>query len=51
MDKIEKIITEIKRLIEMNKTKNGFPAGLLCAVRIEAYEKLLAFIEKLKEEY
>ena len=50
MDKIEKIRQEIERLIEMNKTKNGFPAGTICAVRIEAYEHLLSFIDTLSEE-
>ena len=50
MDKIEKIRQEIERLIEMNKTKNGFPAGTICAVRIEAYEHLLCFIDSLSEE-
>lgn len=50
MDKIEKIKAEIERLIEMNKTKNGFPAGTMCAVRIETYENLLSFINSLPEE-
>ncbi len=50
MDKIEKIRAEIERLIGINKTKNGFPAGTLCAVRIEAYEKLLSFLDTLGEE-
>ena len=50
MNKIEKIRAEIERLIEINKTKNGFPAGINCAIRIEAYEALLAFLDSLEEE-
>lgn len=34
----------------MNQTKNGFPAGSICAIRIEAYERLLAFIDSVPEE-
>ena len=44
----EGICKDIERLIEANKTKNGFPAGTLCAVRIEAYEALLSLIGKKK---
>lgn len=50
MDTLGKIRAEIERLIEINKTKRGFPAGTLCAVRIEAYEKLLSFLDSLSEE-
>ena len=46
----EKIRAEIERLIEINKTKNGFPAGINCAIRIEAYETLLPFLDTLEEE-
>ena len=45
-----KLKAEIERLIKINKTKHGYPAGTLCAVRIEAYEKLLSFIGALSEE-
>lgn len=37
---------EIELRIKANQTKNGFPAGTLCAVRIEAYEELLNFLGK-----
>lgn len=47
---IQAIKAEIERLIAMNKTRNGFPAGTMCAVRIEAYEKLLSFLSTLEEE-
>ncbi len=50
MNAIEKIRKEIERLIAMNKTKNGFPAGYHCAVRIEAYEKLLDFLDTIEKE-
>lgn len=50
MTNIEKIRQEIERLIMINKTKNGFPAGTICAIRIEVYEKLLSFIDSLPEE-
>lgn len=49
MNKIEQIKAEIERLIEVNKTKNGFPAGTICAARIEAYEVLLERIDTLDE--
>ena len=50
MEAIDKVRAEVERLIKLNKTKNGFPAGTLCAYRIEAYEKLLSFIDTLSEE-
>lgn len=50
MDTLGKIRAEIERLIEMNKTKRGFPAGTICAVRIEAYEKLLSFLDSLEDD-
>ena len=50
MDKIEKIRAELERLVKMNQTKHGFPAGTACAIRIEAYKKLLAFLDTLSEE-
>lgn len=50
MDTLGKMRAEIERLIEINKTKRGFPAGTLCAVRIEAYEKLLSFLDSLEKE-
>lgn len=50
MTNIKKIRQEIERLIMINKTKNGFPAGTICAIRIEVYEKLLSFIDSLPEE-
>lgn len=34
----------------MNQTKNGFPAGTACAIRIEAYERLLAFLDTLPDK-
>lgn len=46
----ELIRAEIERLIRMNQTKNGFPAGTICAIRIEAYERLLAFFDTLPDE-
>lgn len=49
MTTIEKIRAEIERRREANMTKNGFPAGTLCAVRIEAYDELLAFLDTLQE--
>lgn len=45
----DKIRAEIERRIKMNKTKNGFPAGTICAIRIEEYEKLLTFLDTLEE--
>lgn len=50
MSNIEKIRQEIERRINAYKTKNGFPAGIKCAIRIETYEGLLAFIDSLPEE-
>ena len=47
---IEKIIAEIEHRIKANKTKHGFPAGTLCAVRIEAYEDIISLINSLPEE-
>ena len=49
MNIIETIRAEIERRREANMTKNGFPAGTLCAVRIEAYDELLAFLGTLQE--
>lgn len=46
----ETICAEIKRLIEINKTKRGFPAGTYCAIRIDAYEHLLNFIDTIPEQ-
>lgn len=46
----ETIRAEIERLIEMNKTKRGFPAGTYCAIRIDTYEHLLNFIDFLPEQ-
>lgn len=50
MSNIEKIKAEIKRRIKACETKNGFPAGTICAIRIETYEGLLSFINSLPEE-
>lgn len=50
MTDIEKIRQEIERRMEACKTKNGFPAGTICAIRIETYEGLLSFIGSLPEE-
>ena len=50
MTNIEKIRQEIERLIMINKTKHGFPAGTICAIRIEVYEKLLSFIDSLEPD-
>lgn len=50
MSNIEKIRQEIERRIKACKTKNGFPAGTICAIRIETYEGLLSFIDTLLEE-
>lgn len=47
---IEKIRAEVERLIAMNKTRNGFPAGTMCAVRIEVYENRLSFLDTLESE-
>ena len=41
---------EIERLIRMNQTKRGFPAGTACAIRIEAYKRLLDFLDTLTDE-
>ena len=46
----EQIRQEIERRMEAYKTKNGFPAGTICAIRIETYEGLLSFIDSLPEE-
>lgn len=51
MSKIEIIRQEIERLIKSCKTKNGFPAGTISAIRIETYEGLLAFIDSLPEDH
>ena len=50
MSNIEKIRQEIERRIQSYKTKNGFPAGTISAIKIETYEGLLAFIDSLPEE-
>lgn len=49
MNKIDKIRAEIEHRIKANKTKNGFPAGTLCAARIEVYEDLISFINSIPE--
>lgn len=46
----EQIRAEIEKRIAANKTKNGFPAGTICAIRIETYEELLAFLDTLPEQ-
>lgn len=46
----EQIRDEIEKRIAANKTKNGFPAGTICAIRIETYEELLAFLDTLPEQ-
>ena len=46
----EQIRAEIEKRIAANKTKNGFPAGTICAIRIETYEELLAFLDSLPEQ-
>ena len=50
MTEKELIRAEIERRIKAYKTKNGFPAGTICAIRIETYEGLLSFINSLPEE-
>jgi len=50
MNKIDNIRAEIEHRIKANKTKNGFPAGTLCAARIEVYEDLISFINSIPEE-
>lgn len=50
MTKVQAIKAEIERRIKSCKTKNGFPAGTISAIRIETYEGLLAFIGSLPEE-
>lgn len=50
MTKVQAIKAEIERRIKSCKTKNGFPAGTISAIRIETYEGLLAFIDSLPEE-
>lgn len=47
---ISVIRQEIEKRINANKTKTGFPAGTLCAIRIEVYEELLAFLDKLEDQ-
>lgn len=46
----QQIRAEIERLIRMNQTKRGFPAGTACAIRIEAYKRLLPFLDTLPDE-
>ena len=36
-------------MISAHKTKNGFPKGSFCAVRIEAYNEVLDLLDTLKE--
>ena len=50
MTKVQAIKAEIERRIKSCKTKNGFPAGTISAIRIEIYEGLIAFIDSLPEE-
>ena len=50
MSNSDKIRQEIERRIKANKTKNGFPAGTICSIRIETYEGLQSFIDSLPEE-
>ena len=50
MNNIERIKAEIEMRIKAYKTKNGFPAGSICAIRIETYEGLLSFIDSLPED-
>lgn len=50
MDAIAKVRAEIERLIELNKTKNGFPASFPCECRIEAYEVLLSVLDTIEKE-
>ena len=40
------IIVILEKLIGAHKTKNGFPAGTLSAIKIEAYEKLLSILKE-----
>lgn len=46
----DQIRAEIERLIRMNQTKNGFPAGTNCAIRIETCEHLISFLDSLQQE-
>ena len=46
---ISRIRLEIKRMISAHKTKNGFPKGSFCAVRIEAYNEVLDLLDTFKE--
>ena len=50
MDTIAKVRADIERLIELNKTKNGFPASFPCEFRIEAYEVLLSVLDTIESE-
>lgn len=51
MSNIKELIrAEIERLIRMNQTKRGFPAGTACAIRIEAYKRILDFLDTLPDE-
>ena len=36
-------------MISAHKTKNGFPKGSFCAVRIEAYNEVLDLLDTLEE--
>ena len=40
----------LKRMIQSCKTKNGFPAGTLAAVRIETLEAVIYRIEEICKE-
>lgn len=44
------IRAEIKKRIKACQTKNGFPAGSICAIRIETYQKLLLDLEPIEKE-
>jgi hypothetical protein len=46
----EIIKAEIGKRIEACKTKNGFPAGRICAIRIETYEELLSCIDSMPRD-
>lgn len=44
------IRAEIEKRIKACQTKNGFPAGSICAIRIETYQELLSGLEPVEKE-
>lgn len=44
------IRAEIKKRIKACQTKNGFPAGSICAIRLETYQELLSALDPIEKE-